>query len=271
VPELPEVETTRRGLEPHLSNRQVQAVILRNRSLRWPVPETLAEHIAGFSVVGIIRRGKYLLIAFPHGHLLIHLGMSGSLRIVSRELPANKHDHVDIVFDEDVVLRFNDPRRFGSILWVEGDYRQHPRLRNLGPEPLGTDFTGQYMYDIAHGRNLPIKSFLMDSRIVVGVGNIYANESLFISGIHPLRKSGRISLIRYQRLSRAVVKVLQLAIKQGGTTLRDFVQIDGTPGYFKQQLFVYGRAGLPCERCGNILKEVRVNQRSTVYCLKCQH
>lgn len=246
-------------------------MILRNRSLRWPVPEKLAEYITGYSVEGLTRRGKYLLIAFPHGHLMIHLGMSGSLRVVSAKQPAGKHDHVDIVFDKDLVLRFNDPRRFGSVIWIEGDYGEHPRLKNLGPEPLDGDFSGQYMYDMARARNKPVKSFLMDNRIVVGVGNIYANESLFISGIHPLRKAGRISLIRYQRLSEAVINVLLSAIKQGGTTLRDFVKIDGTPGYFKQQLFVYGRAGLPCASCGSILKELRLSQRSTVYCSKCQH
>lgn len=246
-------------------------MILRNRSLRWPVPEKLAEYITGYRVEGLTRRGKYLLIAFPHGHLMIHLGMSGSLRVVSVKQPAGKHDHVDIVFDNDLVLRFNDPRRFGSVIWIEGDYGEHPRLKNLGPEPLDGEFSGQYMYDMARARNKPVKSFLMDNRIVVGVGNIYANESLFMSGIHPLRKAGRISLIRYQRLSEVVINVLLSAIKQGGTTLRDFVRIDGTPGYFKQQLFVYGRAGLPCAHCGSILKELRLSQRSTVYCSKCQH
>ena len=270
MPELPEVETTRLGLAPHLLGQYVQSVVVRNGALRWPVPGELAECITGHEIIGIERRGKYLLIAFHHGHLMVHLGMSGSLTMVASQVPAAKHDHVDIALDSNLTLRFNDPRRFGSILWVEGDPEEHALLKSLGPEPLSEEFTGQYLHNVARKRSLPVKSLLMDSRIVVGVGNIYANEALFMSGIRPLCKSGRISVSRYEKLCEAVKSVLRSAIKQGGTTLRDFVGGDGKPGYFKQQLQVYGRAGLPCERCGRALKELRLANRSTVYCTRCQ-
>ncbi|RLA46457.1 MAG: DNA-formamidopyrimidine glycosylase [Gammaproteobacteria bacterium] len=271
MPELPEVETTRLGLAPHLLNHCVERVIVRNGALRWPVPVDLAEHITGWTVDSIERRGKYLLIVFQHGCLMVHLGMSGSLRMVSAQVPVGKHDHVDIVLDNGLILRFNDPRRFGSILWVEGDPTLHPLLKDLGPEPLSDEFSGQYLHGRACKRSLPVKSLLMDSRMVVGVGNIYANEALFMSGVHPLRKAGRISAARYDKLAEAVKSVLASAIEQGGTTLRDFVGGDGKPGYFKQQLQVYGRAGRLCKRCGGVLKELRLNQRSTVYCPGCQH
>ena len=270
MPELPEVETTRLGLAPHLKGCSVRAVTIRNGALRWPVPEDLANCIVGNPIQRLSRRAKYLLIAFPRGHLMIHLGMSGSLRLVVANTPPGKHDHVDIALDSGWLLRFNDPRRFGSILWVSENLAEHPLLKDLGPEPLGSDFSGTYLWELAGRRTLPVKSFLMDSRVVVGVGNIYANESLFLSGIHPLRKPGRISMARYGRLAEVVKEVLESAIKQGGTTLRDFVGSDGKPGYFKQQLQVYGRAGKPCTRCGRTLKELRLSQRSTVYCPGCQ-
>ncbi len=270
MPELPEVETTRLGLAPHLYGCRVQGVIVRNGALRWPVPEALGEEIVGYEISAIKRRGKYLLIAFGHGHLMIHLGMSGSLTMVSQQAPVGKHDHVDIALDSGLILRFNDPRRFGSILWLDDDPAQHPLLKHLGPEPLSAEFTGQYLHTTARKRTLPVKSLVMDSRIVVGVGNIYANEALFISGIRPLSKSGRISLSRYQVLVETIKNVLESAIKQGGTTLRDFVGGDGRPGYFKQQLQVYGRGGLACERCDRPLKEIRLANRSTVYCTGCQ-
>lgn len=270
MPELPEVETTCRGLRPHLLYKSVTGVVIRNGGLRWPVPAELGQYIVGHQIEAITRRGKYLLIKFQPGHLMVHLGMSGSLTTVEAKLPPGKHDHVDIALNSDLSLRFNDPRRFGSILWVEGDPYEHALLKHLGPEPLSDDFTGQQMHKLAGKKSLPVKSFLMDSRVVVGVGNIYANEALFTSGIRPLCKAGRISVLRYERLAEAVRSVLESAIKQGGTTLRDFVGGDGKPGYFKQQLQVYGRGGLPCGQCGRALKELRLANRTTVYCTQCQ-
>ncbi len=271
MPELPEVETTRLGLTPHLVDTSVNGVIIRNGALRWPVPPELGEYLIGHRVEAIRRRGKYLLIAFKHGHLMVHLGMSGSLTMVESRMPPGKHDHVDIALNSGLSLRFNDPRRFGSILWVEGDPAEHALLKHLGPEPLSEAFTGRYLRDVAGKKTQPVKSFLMDSQVVVGVGNIYANEALFMSSIHPLCKSGRISVARYERLVTVVRSVLESAIKQGGTTLRDFVGGDGKPGYFKQELQVYGRGGLPCVRCSRKLKELRLSNRSTVYCTRCQH
>ena len=270
MPELPEVETTLRGIRPHVLKQRVQSVVLRQTSLRWPVPEALPRLLAQQEVVALSRRGKYLLIAFPHGHLMIHLGMSGSLSLVEPDLPAGKHDHVDIVFQGAKVLRYNDPRRFGAILWLEGDPFEHALLANLGPEPLGEAFDDDFLYRASRKKSLAVKSFLMDSKVVVGVGNIYANEALYCSGIHPLRKANRISAARYARLSCSVRQVLAAAIEQGGTTLRDFVGGDGKAGYFKQELQVYGRTGLPCCGCGRPLKELRLAQRSTVYCPRCQ-
>jgi formamidopyrimidine-DNA glycosylase len=270
MPELPEVETTRRGLTPHLVNETVKNVFIRNGRLRWPVPPELGQYIIGHQIEAITRRGKYLLIKFQQGHVMVHLGMSGSLTMVESQLPPGKHDHVDIALNSGLSLRFTDPRRFGSILWVEGEPYEHALLKHLGPEPLSEVFTGQYLHELAAKKSLPVKSFLMDSRIVVGVGNIYANEALFMSGIRPLCKSGRISVLRYERLTEAVRSVLESAIKQGGTTLRDFIGGDGKPGYFKQQLQVYGRGGLPCGQCGRVLKELRLANRSTVYCTQCQ-
>lgn len=270
MPELPEVETTLRGITPHVLGRRVISMSIRNRALRWPIPASLPAGISGCAILGTARRGKYLLLAFEHGHLMVHLGMSGSLRVVSAGVPVGKHDHADIALDSGLVLRFNDPRRFGSILWLEGEPTQHPLLKNLGPEPLSADFNVNYLHEVARKRTLPVKSLLMDSRVVVGVGNIYANEVLFISGIHPLRQAGRVSRARYVRLTDAVKSTLQSAVAQGGTTLRDFVGSDGKPGYFKQQLQVYGRGSLPCNECGGALKETRLSQRSTVYCSRCQ-
>lgn len=270
MPELPEVETTLRGIMPHALGRRVISMRISNRALRWPIPPSLPAGISGCAIQGLMRRGKYLLLGFEHGHLMVHLGMSGSLRVVPAEALVGKHDHADIVLDSGLALRFNDPRRFGSILWLEGEPAQHPLLRNLGPEPLGADFDVTYLHGVARQRSVPVKSLLMDSRVVVGVGNIYANEVLFMSGIHPLRQARRVSLKRYARLTAAVKSVLQSAIAQGGTTLRDFVGSDGKPGYFKQQLQVYGRGSQPCNKCGGALKETRLSQRSTVYCPKCQ-
>lgn len=270
MPELPEVETTRRGILKPLLGRTITNVIVRQPNLRWPVPKSLKRHLCDQVIQNITRRGKYLLVHTNNGVLLIHLGMSGYLLIVPAEQKPKRHDHVDIIFDNQLCLRFNDTRRFGSILWTADDPSHHPRLINLGPEPLSNAFNGEYCYQQSRHRKIKIKQFLMDSHFVVGVGNIYANESLFLAKISPLRPAGKISLSRYQDLSQAVKKILQQAIKAGGTTLRDFQNSDGKPGYFKQQLNVYGRQGLPCVDCGKPLKSIQLNQRATVYCGYCQ-
>ena len=274
MPELPEVETTRRGILPHVKGRRVVAVTLRQRRLRWPVSREVKATLPGQRIEGVSRRGKYLLLHCKAGALMIHLGMSGSLRLlrVNKEkgTAAGKHDHLDILFDNRQLLRFHDPRRFGSLLWVDGPDLSHPLLDSLGPEPLGDDFSGDYLFARSRGRRAAVKTFIMDSRIVVGVGNIYANEALYLAGIHPGREAGRVSRQRYQRLGATVREVLGRAIDAGGTTLRDFIGSDGRPGYFSQSLYVYGRAGLPCAVCGRALKEMRLGQRATVYCSKCQ-
>ena len=270
MPELPEVETTRRGIAPFIEGQIVQQVIVREGRLRWPVPETLATVLTGLRIQAISRRAKYLLFATETGTLLVHLGMSGSLRIVTSNEFAGKHDHIDLVFADDSVLRFNDPRRFGAMLWTSASIAEHPLLVDLGPEPLSADFTGELLYTRSRNRKVPVKSFIMDSHVVVGVGNIYANEALFSAGILPMRHAGKISLARYEILAECIRAVLQNAIQQGGTTLRNFVNASGKPGYFKQQLKVYGRAGEACVSCQQPLVEVRLNNRSTVYCPGCQ-
>lgn len=284
MPELPEVETTRSGVSPHIKNQQIDKLIIRNGNLRWEVPKTLPRKVKNLFIGEPYRRGKYLL--FPvcktkgsnsnngsaiKGHMIIHLGMSGSLRIVSTDDTPEKHDHVDLVLANGKVLRLCDPRRFGAWLWTEADPLEHALLSNLGPEPLGEDFTADYLWQKAKNRKTTIKQFLMDSKVVVGVGNIYANESLFLSGIHPKRLAGRISRERYQVLVDNIKQVLSKAIECGGTTLKDFVGGDGKPGYFQQQLFVYGRGGEPCTECGEVLKEIQLAKRTTVYCSTCQN
>ena len=269
MPELPEVETTRRGVEPFSRRQRIVELRVREPRLRWPIPADLPQRLCGLEVLAVDRRAKYLLFRTVEGSLMVHLGMSGSLRVMDPEEPPLKHDHVDLVFDNGRCLRFNDPRRFGCVLWVEpGD--QHALLDRLGPEPLSEAFDGEYLYRLSRGRRAPIKQFIMDGHVVVGVGNIYANEALFLSGILPHRAAGRVSQARYERLAENIKQVLTSAITQGGTTLRDFVGGDGKPGYFAQQLNVYGRAGEPCKACGTLLKERRLSQRSTVYCVACQ-
>lgn len=270
MPELPEVETTRRGIEPHVRGRRIERLVVRQPRLRWPIPPELAVLLAGQTIERVERRGKYLLFPFARGTLLIHLGMSGSLRIIAAEQAAGKHDHVDIVLNSGQALRYTDPRRFGAMLWCDGDVRVHPLLAELGPEPLTEAFDGDYLFERSRARSAPVKTFLMDSHIVVGVGNIYANEALFSAGIRPDRAAGRVSRARYALLAAEVKRVLARSIKQGGTTLRDFVGGDGNPGYFRQQLNVYGRGGEPCRACGVALKEIRLGQRSTVFCPHCQ-
>ncbi|MGR9115844.1 MAG: bifunctional DNA-formamidopyrimidine glycosylase/DNA-(apurinic or apyrimidinic site) lyase, partial [Gammaproteobacteria bacterium] len=241
MPELPEVETTCRGIKPHIENRLIKSVIVRQPKLRWPVPDQFEIQVSGLTVQEVSRRAKYLLLHTPKGTIIIHLGMSGSLRILTAEQSIKKHDHVDFVFANGTILRFNDPRRFGAILWTAEPIIAHPLIKHLGPEPLLTEFNGRHLYDLSKNRNTPVKSFIMDSRNVVGVGNIYANEALYLAGIRPTRPAGKISLARYEKLAACIREVLNNAIAQGGTTLRDFVNETGKPGYFKQQLKVYGR------------------------------
>ncbi|MGD8514883.1 MAG: bifunctional DNA-formamidopyrimidine glycosylase/DNA-(apurinic or apyrimidinic site) lyase [Granulosicoccaceae bacterium] len=270
MPELPEVETTRRGIAPHIKGHTVTDVIVRDARLRWPVPKHLARSLCGQCIDNVERRGKYLLLKTQAGALIMHLGMSGSLRVLPADSPAEKHDHVDIVFDNRLCLRLRDPRRFGSIFWTRNDPLQHERLAKLGPEPLDKTLDGEYLFARSRGRKIAIKQFIMDSHIVVGVGNIYASESLFRAGIHPQREAGRISKARYERLSDAIKKVISEAIQAGGTTLRDFTRSDGKPGYFSQQLNVYGREGEACPQCGASIKHIVQGQRATYYCGHCQ-
>ncbi|MBA0361785.1 bifunctional DNA-formamidopyrimidine glycosylase/DNA-(apurinic or apyrimidinic site) lyase [Stenotrophomonas maltophilia] len=269
MPELPEVETTRRGLAPHLQGRRVHGVILRRADLRWPIPPEVAELLPGQRIEEIRRRAKYLLLDTAIGSAVLHLGMSGSLRVLPGDTPVRAHDHVDISLDNGRLLRFNDPRRFGSLLWQPAG-EIHPLLQGLGPEPLDDAFDGDYLFARSRGRSAPVKTFLMDQAVVVGVGNIYAAESLFKAGISPLLEAGKISRGRYQRLADAVKEILGYAITRGGTTLRDFISPDGAPGYFEQELLVYGRDGLPCPNCGRALKHATIGQRASVWCSHCQ-
>ena len=270
MPELPEVETTLRGIAPHLRDRRVTEVVFRNPSLRWPIPRNLPRLLRGQTVRDLQRRAKYLLIAFDHGTLILHLGMSGSLRIQPVGTPAEKHDHFDLVLDSGQLLRLRDPRRFGAVLWHAGDVAQHPLLAVLGPEPLQAEFDGEYLHRTTRSRSVAIKLAIMDSHLVVGVGNIYANEALFRAGIRPKLAANKLSLPCCRRLAQNIKEVLQEAIRQGGSTLRDFVHSDGSSGYFQQNYFVYGRTGEPCRVCGTFIKQIKQGQRSTFYCPACQ-
>ena len=269
MPELPEVETTRRGLAPHVAGRRVEQVVLRRADLRWPIPPEVSKLLPGQRVDGIRRRAKYLLLDTAAGSALMHLGMSGSLRLAPAGTPVRAHDHFDLVLDDGRALRFNDPRRFGCLLWQPPD-EVHPLLRSLGPEPLADGFDGDWLWRLSRGRRAPVKTFLMEQSVVVGVGNIYAAEALFMAGISPLRAAGRVSRARYGALADAVKQILQAAIERGGTTLRDFLAPDGAPGYFEQELSAYGRGGAPCPNCGRPLKQAMIGQRATVWCGHCQ-
>jgi formamidopyrimidine-DNA glycosylase len=269
MPELPEVETTRRGIAPHLVGQRVERVVVRERRLRWPIPEDLDVRLSGQRIEAVERRAKYLLIRAGAGTLIGHLGMSGSLRLVEAGLPVAKHEHVDILLESGLALRYTDPRRFGALLWSL-DPLAHELLRKLGPEPLGEDFDGERLYRLSRGKSLAVKPFIMDNAVVVGVGNIYASEALFAAGIDPRRGAGSISRARYERLAGEIRRILAEAIECGGTTLRDFVGGDGKPGYFQQTLLVYGRGGEFCKVCGATLHEVRLGQRASVYCGRCQ-
>ena len=270
MPELPEVETTRRGISPHIINQRVSKVVIRQPKLRWPVPRNLSRLLTGQVVHSVERRAKYLLIGIDSGTLVIHLGMSGSLRVLPANTAAEKHDHVDIVFENQTLLRLRDPRRFGAVLWCHDSPSQHKLLSSLGVEPLSRKFSGQYLYQRARKRKIAIKQLIMDSHIVVGVGNIYASETLFLAGIRPTTAACRISLARMEKLADAIKQVLRNAIKSGGTSLRDFTQSDGRPGYFQQKLNVYNRAEQPCTVCGAPIKLIKQGQRATYYCKICQ-
>ncbi|HIG36224.1 MAG TPA: bifunctional DNA-formamidopyrimidine glycosylase/DNA-(apurinic or apyrimidinic site) lyase [Oceanospirillaceae bacterium] len=269
MPELPEVETTRAGVSPHIEVQKVVRVTVRDARLRWPVPDDLAQQVEGEVLRKVVRRGKYLLFEFDQGAIIGHLGMTGSMRIVAHDEPPSFHDHVDLVFEK-VTLRYRDPRRFGCLLWQPHPVMEHALLAHLGPEPLSEEFDLAHLLNVCKGKKQAIKSLIMDSKKVVGVGNIYANEALFMAGIHPHRQAGRIAAKRLDLLVGACKQVLAAAIEQGGTTLRNFVDSDGNPGYFKQQLQVYGRAGQACVVCNQPLVESRLGQRSTVYCKLCQ-
>ncbi len=279
MPELPEVETTRRGLAPHVEGRRIAGVTLRRPDLRWPIPDEVRELLPGQRIDAVRRRAKYLLLDTAAGSALLHLGMSGSLRVLPARTPVTAHDHVDLLLEDGRgsgarVLRFNDPRRFGCLLW-QAPGTIHELLRQLGPEPLsdgfdGAAFDGDYLYARSRGRKAPVKTFLMDQQVVVGVGNIYAAEALFEAGISPLRAAGQVSRERYRVLADAVRRILAAAIERGGTTLRDFISPDGAPGYFEQELSAYGRGGEPCPRCGRPLRQASIGQRTTAWCTRCQ-
>ncbi|WP_227369091.1 bifunctional DNA-formamidopyrimidine glycosylase/DNA-(apurinic or apyrimidinic site) lyase [Halomonas sp. M20] len=275
MPELPEVETTRRGIAPYIEGREIREVILRNSRLRTPVPGDLPDTLIGQRIGELGRRAKYLLIPLVDSEsqtrsLIWHLGMSGSLRIARIGDPPKKHDHIDVVVEGGAILRYHDPRRFGFVDWLQGGVQEDPRLKRLGPEPLSPDFGDDLLYRLSRGRRMAVKPFLMDNAVVVGVGNIYASEALYLAGIDPRRAAGRISRERYRRLTGAIREVLAAAIAQGGTTLRDFVSGIGEPGYFAQRLNVYGRAGQACRRCGDELRLVTLGQRASVFCPGCQ-
>ncbi len=269
MPELPEVETSRSGIAPWLEGQEIHSVLIRERRLRWPVPRAIEQNLPGSTISAVRRRAKYLLFDMPTGSAMLHLGMSGSVRIIDSDEPAGKHDHVDICLASGKALRFRDPRRFGSLLWARDPFA-HPLLRDLGPEPLSDDFDGNYLHRRARGRRVSIKQLIMNAGIVVGVGNIYASEALFSAGIHPRRQAGRVSAARLALLAGAIKQVLSRAIEAGGTTLRDFHGGDGEPGYFRQQLDVYGRQSEPCRQCETPITAIVLGQRSTFYCKRCQ-
>ena len=270
MPELPEVETTLRGISPHIKNQTVSKVIIRQPKLRWPIPSELPRLIEQHTLLSLSRRAKYLLLHFDTGTLLIHLGMSGSLRVLANNTPPAKHDHFEIAFTHNKSIRLTDPRRFGAVLWLGTEPYQHSLLSKLGPEPLSEQLTGAYLYAQSRQKKVNIKQFLMNQNIVTGVGNIYCTEVLHYTGISPVRAAGNISLKRYNSLVTQIKSTLSRAIEQGGTTLRDFVGGDGKPGYFKQELSAYGRSGLPCKQCAKPLSEIKQAQRTTIYCTHCQ-
>ena len=270
MPELPEVETTRLGLMPHLLGRTILDLVVREPRLRWPIPAGLGGELRGTQIMGVARRAKYLVIDCGAGHLIVHLGMSGSLRLVDPDVSPGKHDHYDLLTDAGRAVRFTDPRRFGSLHWTQEAPDQHPLLAKLGPEPLSDLFNGEWLYNATRNRRVSIKQFVMDQHQLVGVGNIYANESLFRAGIHPHIPAARVGLKRCEALVAAIKHTLNLALKAGGSTLRDFVNSDGEPGSFQLSYRVYDRTGKPCFRCRQTIREIRQGQRGTFYCATCQ-
>ena len=270
MPELPEVETTRRGIEPHVLGRRIRSLDVHEHRLRWPVAKHVAEAVAGQTVRAVERRAKYLLLRLTRGTLMLHLGMSGSLRVLAGDTPRIAHDHVDIRLDDGKLLRFNDPRRFGSLKLIEGALEDEPLLTHLAPEPLEPGFDGDYLFRVTRRRRVAIKQLVMNGRLVTGVGNIYASEALFRARIRPKRAARGLTRAECNALVAAIRAVLQMAIRFGGTTLRDYVSADGAPGYFKRKLYVYERAGEPCRRCGTPIRQLTQGQRSTYYCPSCQ-
>ena len=270
MPELPEVEITRRGIAPSVTGQTIVDVVVREPRLRWPVPKNLRSVLKGRVVDRVRRRAKYLLFDCGDGSLIVHLGMSGSLRLLAKDVPPGTHDHVDLIFGNGL-LRLRDPRRFGSVLWQASPAESHVLLRSLGPEPLDEAFSGEYLHRATRGRRVAIKLMLMNQAVVVGVGNIYANEALFRAGILPRARSARLSLARCERLVAEVKQTLTDALAAGGSTLRDFHAADGSPGYFQQSYFVYDREGEPCRRCVKPVRMIRLGQRSTFFCTGCQH
>ncbi len=270
MPELPEVEVVCRGIEPHLVRQHITSVIIRNPCLRWPIPNNLKNVLAGLEIREVTRRGKYLLLDCGKGTLILHLGMSGSLLILASKTPPQKHDHFDLTLGNGMILRLRDPRRFGAVLWTTSDVMRHRLLAHLGPEPLTATFSGNLLYEKTRGRSASIKEILMNSSIVVGIGNIYASEALFHAGINPKIAAGRIGINRYDKLVCVIKKTLKLAITAGGSSLRNFVNSNSSPGYFQQQYWVYKRSGKPCRKCGVAIKQIKQGQRSSFYCPGCQ-
>ncbi len=268
MPELPEVEVSRMGITPHLHGKTIKQIVIRQPRLRWMIPEVLNQ-LGGQPILNIKRRAKYLILQLEKGSIVIHLGMSGSLRVLDESYPAEKHDHVDLVLTDGTLLRYNDPRRFGAWLWQHKG-EQHDVFRNLGPEPLDGVFDCDYMVEKATGKKVAVKKFIMDNKIVVGVGNIYANESLFSAKIHPLMAAGKLTRSEWAVIVKQIKQVLATAIEQGGTTLKDFNQADGKPGYFAQELQVYGKAGEPCPICSNKIEQLQIGQRNSYFCVHCQ-
>ena len=270
MPELPEVETIRRGIEPHVLGRQITRVVVRDRRLRWPIARTFTKSLEGKTIRAVDRRGKYLLLDLGDGKVILHMGMTGRLLVLGPGHPVKKHDHLDVELDDGTLLRFHDPRRFGAALWWPASQPDHRLIKHLGPEPFSAAFNAGYLAKLARGRSAPVKNFLMDGRIVVGVGNIYASESLFLAGVRPTRAAGRVTRAELERLVKSVLRVLEAAIAAGGTSFRDFRGSDGMPGYFAQKLFVYDRKGEPCRRCTTPIKQAVIGQRSTYWCPTCQ-
>ncbi|RKF22142.1 bifunctional DNA-formamidopyrimidine glycosylase/DNA-(apurinic or apyrimidinic site) lyase [Alginatibacterium sediminis] len=269
MPELPEVETSRRGIEPHLVSHEITEIVVRNPKLRWPIPSIITNCI-GHRITAVKRRAKYLLVETQAGTILIHLGMSGSLKVLAQHETVLKHDHVDICLSSGMCLRLNDPRRFGAVLYTELPWQEHKLLTSLGPEPLSDDFSPSLLFQSAKRRSIPVKQLIMDNHVVVGVGNIYACEALFRSGIHPQKAANKVSATRYANLCQHIKEVLAQAIEQGGTTLKDFSNADGKPGYFKQELAVYGRQNQACHSCGEHIQATRIGQRNSFFCPNCQ-